>query len=601
MILGWSPHSTLRDGSAGPLLDYLTGETVRKSVGGTARVTWRDPLPEPLVGSAAIVRQTIEGLRFKHSYSAATLSFAVTDVPIEEFNAGQDPHRDRVGRILRLFFDVAYAGIAPEHRPPLFANTHTHTGRLEVNVVLPRMVLRPGASGPAQMMAFNPHPPGKASLRLWDSFTDTVNGCFGYADPRGIDLMRLVGLPDWQLKASAEANRRGLGALRDQRTQLAAHALTLYECGAVSDRASLLYEMEAALLDRGIEIVAVTHSTVTFANRHGERWRMRGHLFSDAFSPEHPVHDLPEYDYREYRLSALRLAPERLRRALERRAAFHRHRYRGTHPLPDPHAMLHAPPMPMPPRHPGHQPKQFRTPIASRLATLVARIAERMNLWIAERSVLRRVAAIDLRPYSSLRRQLERLDDRHPADPTARPGGAHIHHPHAGGVDRAAADSPGHGASAGHRGAAGRADGRVDGDQRSHAARGGRAGTGGFASGERRLSAGGGRAQPHAASEGCCDAEGVVLRPPAGSRAEVMVRLKRAASAAGIRDLRFRAGPNEVLKVSIKGEFNAIDEHGVHGSGNGGDIAALSQLAEMAELSSNAEPPSSNFSPRFDI
>ncbi|MHA3977362.1 hypothetical protein ACW9UR_06755 [Halovulum sp. GXIMD14794] len=598
MILGWSPHSTLRDGSAGPLLDYLTGETVRKSVGGTARITWRDPLPEPLVGSAAVVRQTIEVLPFKCSYNAATLSFAATDIPVQEFNAGRGPHRDRVGRILRLFLDIAFVGIAPVHRPPIFANTHTHTGRLEVNVVLPRMVLRPGASGPAQMMAFNPHPPGKASLRLWDSFTDTVNGSFGYADPRGIDHLRLVGLPDWQLKAAAEASRHGLGALPDQRTQLAAHALTLYECGAVSDRASLLYEMESTLFDNGIEVVAVAHSTVTFANRHGERWRMRGHLFSDAFSPEHPVHDLPDYDYQEYRRSALRLAPERLWRALERRTNFHRHRYRGTHPLPDPHATLNAPPMPMPPRHPGHQPEQFRTPIASRLATLVARIAERMNLWIAERSVIRRVAAIDLRPYSRMRQQLERLDDRHP---TARPGGAHIHHPHAGGVDRAAADAPRHGEDAGHRGAAGRADGGTDGDQQTYAARCGRAGARGLAPGERRLPPGGGHAQPHLTSEGHGNADGLVFRPAAGSRAEVIVRLKKAASAAGIRDLRFRAGPEDALSIFVEGVVGAVDAHGIFGPQNGGDTEVLSHLAEMAGLGSYAKPPSFNSSPKFDI
>lgn len=262
MITTWSPNSkTAADnGSAGAMIDYLVSETVTKSARGPGEILVRNPAPEVLSGDPDLVRDLINVLPWQHGYSTITMSFAEGDIPVLAFNSGEGRHREDVGRILRLFGEVAFAGILPVHRPPLFVGTHTHTGRLEVNVAMPRMVQRPTGN----VRSYNPHPPVSGSRELWDGFTDVINNRFGYADPRGPDHMRLVATPGWKLKQRAEAERGGLPSHGSPWAALAAHALFLYHCGEAFDRRSLLEAMEQELIGRGIEILRVSDDSMCF-------------------------------------------------------------------------------------------------------------------------------------------------------------------------------------------------------------------------------------------------------------------------------------------------------------------------------------------------
>ena len=120
---------------------------------------------------------------------------------------------------LQLVFALAWAGVPSRARPAHYATTHTHTGRLEVNVALPLALIR--ADG--RMMSHNPHPPGDAqrSLRDWTALQDLLNHRFGWADPLDPARRRLVVLPDLVRKRTAEMRRAGIEPGADPRTALA--------------------------------------------------------------------------------------------------------------------------------------------------------------------------------------------------------------------------------------------------------------------------------------------------------------------------------------------------------------------------------------------
>ncbi|WP_423208928.1 hypothetical protein E2976_01950 (plasmid) [Paracoccus yeei] len=141
MLLTWSPHSG--DGphvSPKAAVDYMLDPVVRKAIGDSPLDVLRDPVPELLLGDPDIFPLSLNALPFKHRYSVATLSFHAQDISVDAFNAGDPVLRQRIGQALRLFFDVAWAGIPHESRIPPLVGTHTHTGRLEVNIMLARAV-----------------------------------------------------------------------------------------------------------------------------------------------------------------------------------------------------------------------------------------------------------------------------------------------------------------------------------------------------------------------------------------------------------------------------------------------------------------------------
>lgn len=523
MITSWAPLSDSHSpGGAAAMVEYLDASQVRKRVSGSYVDLARDPAPERLLGQPDLVAAVIDRVPFKRSFQLVTLSFAATDIPVPEFNGGTGGHRERAGQILRLFLETAAPGIPPALRPPGFVNTHTHTGRLEVNIMVPGMVLRPCG----QVMAFNPNPPGRASRRRWDAFTDTVNGRYGFADPRGLDHMRLVGYPDLHLKLAAEARRHGARETHEDASAIVSEALLLYDCDGVDKREDLLSALLPTILERGLDVVDIADNGVTFARSGAPRFALRGHLFSAGFDPGNPLNDLTEA--RDLRADELAKAPDRLRGEIELCAAFNRERYWCDHPLPHPLDILHGPPLSLPPRHPGSPAGKAMTPVLSRLVAVMTAVFERAREALQCAQILRAFKAADFR-FTKLRYQLETLNDRYPTAP--RHHGTARHQPDLGGSDRTLADDPRNGTGTGDRRPAGHPDLRPRRDPRSDAAGGGHHGTG-------AVSSGGGPGAGGA--DGECDdgdagrhhaAEGVVRRAPSGSRADVLIRLRRGAKA----------------------------------------------------------------------
>lgn len=204
MLIGWSPHqgsADLHQPSA-----YLLDSKVMKAVGKARVLEVREPAPELLLGQPSIVQSAISALRFEQKYRVATLSFAPIDIDVAAFNAGEVTARKAGVAAIDLFLEMAFAGVPEPNRPPVFAGTHTHTGCLEINIVMPRFVWTPAG----ELRSYNPHPPMKGSRDAWDALGNFLNETFGWENPRSPEKARGIAGPDWLEKQVAAALRHNV-------------------------------------------------------------------------------------------------------------------------------------------------------------------------------------------------------------------------------------------------------------------------------------------------------------------------------------------------------------------------------------------------------
>jgi hypothetical protein len=178
MLNGWSHHQ-VSDNPIQPS-KYMLDAAVEKDFSDGRGLEVRAPVPELLMGHQAVFQSALKVSKSGLRYRVATLSFAAEDVEVESFNSGDVETRKAISVAINLFLEMAFAGIPPDHRPPILIGTHTHTGWLEINIAVPRYVV--SASG--KVRSFNPHPPMKGSENYWDAFSDFLNEKFGLANPR---------------------------------------------------------------------------------------------------------------------------------------------------------------------------------------------------------------------------------------------------------------------------------------------------------------------------------------------------------------------------------------------------------------------------------
>ena len=351
MILGWSPYSGAGEGPPKAAVNYLLGAAVQKRIGSAPETLRRDPPPELLIGNPTLTLMALNALRTKHRYSVATLSFDAGDIDAQAFNAGDPLSRRQIGQTLNLFFESAYCGIPPAARLHPLVGTHTHTGRLEVNILMPRAVWRAMAS----IASHNPHPPMQIQQKLWHHYLDTINGRFDWADPMAHDRRQLIKLPDWLTKMRREAERQGLSLPATGPEQVAALAKELWAKGNVPDREALINFMALGLGELGVRVHKVNDKSVRFESiKTGEHFRVGGLLFSFCFSLANPAMTMSAEELARLRRRDLETAPARLLEALRRRARGNSERFGfQTCPVPEPLEILAQPGLELPPCHPA--------------------------------------------------------------------------------------------------------------------------------------------------------------------------------------------------------------------------------------------------------
>ncbi|SFJ26455.1 hypothetical protein [Jannaschia pohangensis] len=364
MILVWSRHT---GGTARRVIGYLLDETVPVVIGGRRDRIARDPAPEILRGDPRIVARTIDILETERRYRCATLSFAKNEVDIEKWRRRDRETLRRIDAAIELWMETAHSGFAPEARPPVLVSTHLHTGRLEINILVPACVMVPTASGRRIPRAFNPHPPVAASRVAWAAFEDTLNGAFSWHDPRDPRNAAAVRGPSWLERRAAALGRwiearRGQGDDRedgrldpregarldqeDARPRLLLAAKSIARGGA-TDRAGLLDGLAPMLDDLGWQVGGLRDDAIVLAPKDGAEGTpliFHGTLCDAAPTPPDPM----VLAAREQVLAA---ALERLRAAWTARAAENARVYGPdiTRPsdLVDPAAILRVPAAPV--------------------------------------------------------------------------------------------------------------------------------------------------------------------------------------------------------------------------------------------------------------
>lgn len=355
MLITYSSYADDPKGAAAQdAVGYMCAPGVLKTgARGMQQILHRDPIPEILVGDPALARAAIRAAPGKLKYRSGVLTFAPGDIDVERFNAGDPAQRGAVDLALALWNEVAFAGIPETCRPPVLATTHTHVGRLELNVLVPRWVTR----SDGEIRSFNPDPPGPESRLAWEAMEDLLNSRFAWADPRDSARRRLVRLPNWHIKQRATLNREGDAVPIDIRERLAEALVEAVSTGRVQNRADVVTWLQAAGQAEGFIVhgIGPGHVTIGAAGAPlAERMRFRGLLFCEAFTGPDVLHptDAERRRLAEIRAAELATAAKRLQNAWEKRAPFNASRY-GRSAWPEPSFVardwLHMP-LALPPR-----------------------------------------------------------------------------------------------------------------------------------------------------------------------------------------------------------------------------------------------------------
>lgn len=306
MIITWSKYTGKKDPDGEAAITYMTAASVTKSIDGKARRReTRNPLPRILRGSPDLVGAMITSIPFKCRYSSGVLSFEAGDIDLALFHASDPALMARLRRVMVEFEEMAFAGVPVHQRPPILWTSHSHTGRLELNFLIPRAVYvaakvaaqRVGVAAVARLgtgpdiviKSYNPHPPGDEARKLMDGFRDRCNSKFGWADPMDPARRRALAIPDHELKLARSAARLGASVSKaSDREQLHEVVCGWIREGQVNDRP----ELEEKLRRAGYEIVRDGEDYLSVRSlrdhpkglpRLTKSMRMKGGIWSRAF------------------------------------------------------------------------------------------------------------------------------------------------------------------------------------------------------------------------------------------------------------------------------------------------------------------------------
>lgn len=333
MLIGFSHHhdNPRSNGSARAddfraLSDYMEMEFVLKRIGTTQTSIRRDPLPEILCGAAPTLRREIASLPFKRKYRFALLSFDHGDIDIAAFNAGDPDARRPVALALSGFREALWPGVPAIARPHVFATTHTHVGRLEVNIAFARAVF--AQNRPAR--SFNPDPPTPLGRppQYWCAFRDLLNHHFGWADPEDPARLRDIVTLDWKAKADAEARRAGIIPAPmpyEAALEMLQHRVT---AGEIRSRADVLAFLGPVLAEFDWAILSTAAKSITIGAPSAPpraRVKLKGTIMAANFTGALDPADIAVAQ--RARAATLAAAPERFQAMLRKRADYNRKTY----------------------------------------------------------------------------------------------------------------------------------------------------------------------------------------------------------------------------------------------------------------------------------
>lgn len=319
MIVGFSRRGT--GGGSGPV-EYVTNRT---------RTGREESPPEVLRGSPEATRSLIDSLDFRHKYTSGVLSFAPDEKITPEM---EQEFMDR-------FEQVAFAGLEADQYNILWVR-HSHAGHHELHFVTPRVELGTGKS-------LNIRPPGDAAKQAFDDLRSEINARHGLADPDDPRRTREISQPDHELKAAAEALRRGEKPQEDVRVLIDAVLSQRASQGLIRSRSDVIDQVS----DLGMEVTREGKNYITVSDpQSGQRWRMKGGLYEREFDAAGTIEAAAsrrERDYSKPDEAAAERFAERVERHISARAEYHAGRYapaaarhgRGYAPEPAEHVADH--------------------------------------------------------------------------------------------------------------------------------------------------------------------------------------------------------------------------------------------------------------------
>lgn len=404
MILGWSPHQA--GTGHGEPARYFLSPRVEKRVGSSRELITRDPAPELLLGDPVLFQKSVQSLKFKMRYRAATMTFSEPDIDVTAFNRGDPQPRHAAAACAEIFLEMVWAGVPKRNRLPVLIGTHSHTGRLELNFALPRGVW----NSKGQVRSFNPHPPTKGSRNDFDAVVDLLNQHFGYEDPRCPDRERPIKTADWIEKTVAEADRNGTEFTPASPIPFLWYMLKIQE-NEIETRDDLLDRIRDLTKGTDLEIIDRTDDALVIDNpaTSGVPMVLRGRLVRDG-----PVSDLDEITVRQ---SILRQSDARFQSQWEKRAEWNSERYsKGVWNIahPDPAEILKAPRLRISLRHPDFitTSSNRRSGALARLSEFIAKLADRLNNQLILGPALPSVIDALSVSIGHLNKTLEELNDR---------------------------------------------------------------------------------------------------------------------------------------------------------------------------------------------
>lgn len=200
MINGLSKWTT----NAGKAINYFLGDTYFDKE--TEEWKPRDPEPVILEGDPQAMKFICDKLEFKNKYTTGVLSFS----PEETANIAANPGLK--DKILQDFKDFAFAGV-PDDARQFLAIEHTHTGRLEIHYMMPRVHLESGKYR-------NPFPPNydgrrgkghnEAFIKENDLYIDHACAKFGLTNPRDPEVARDLKISAFDKEAATKKEVHGL-------------------------------------------------------------------------------------------------------------------------------------------------------------------------------------------------------------------------------------------------------------------------------------------------------------------------------------------------------------------------------------------------------